>query len=125
MRVLIADDLAWMRSSLQLLLEEEFNVEIVGEISETGALLPAIQHLAPDVVLLDWALPGLHSLETRQHLIAALRGMNSCVCLVVLRSSLEDYLPARVAGVDAWVSKAEPPQRLLEALHGLWPTQHG
>lgn len=122
MRVLIADDAAWLRSALRLLLEEEFNLEIVGEVSETITLLSALQHLTPDAVLLDWALPGLQSPADRRAFIATLRAMCPCVCLVMLCGQREESRPLPLSGIDAWISKAEPPQQLLATLATLWPT---
>lgn len=122
MRVLIADDAAWLRSALRLLLEEEFNWETVGEASETMALLSAFQYLAPDAVLLDWALPGLHSQAARRSLIAALRAMCPCVYLVMLCGHREESSPVPLSGIDAWISKADPPEQLLATLATLWPT---
>lgn len=124
-RVVIADNLAGLRSALRCLLEQEFEVEIVDEISETRALLAALPHLTPDLILLDWALPGLNSLEMRHHLITAVRGLYPCVSLVVLWGSGVDHLPRGLPGVDAWVSKAEPPQQLRATLHAIWPTPGG
>ena len=122
-RVLIADDLALLRSALRLLLEQEFNVEIVGEVSETGSLLPIVQHLAPDALLLDWTLPGLHCHAARQALIAALRRLAPCLCLVILYGNQEAVRPQRMPGIDAWISKAEPAPHLLTTLATLWLPQ--
>ena len=124
-RVVIADNLAGLRSALRFLLEQEFDVDIVGEISETRALLAALPHLTPDLILLDWALPGLNSLEMRHHLITTVRGLYPCVSLVVLWGSGADHLPRGLPGVDAWVSKAEPPQQLRATLHAVWATPGG
>ncbi len=121
-RVLIADDRAWLRSALRLLLEQEFDLEIVGEVSDTAALLPTLHRLAPDAVLLDWALPGFHSHAARRALIAALRALCPCVCLVMLCGPREASRPRPLPGIDAWISKAEPPQHLLATLATLWPT---
>jgi DNA-binding NarL/FixJ family response regulator len=56
LRVLLADDQANVRHALQLLLEQEPGIAIVGEAADaTGVLLAATTHPA-DVLLLDCAL---------------------------------------------------------------------
>jgi len=63
MRVLIADDQPEVRSSLQLLLEQLPNVTVVGEATGAGDLLAQVSVSCPDLVLLDWELPGLRATE--------------------------------------------------------------
>ena len=95
------------------------------EVATRPALLERAKASLDDVILLDWALPGLNSLEMRHHLITAVRGLYPCVSLVVLWGSGVDHLPRGLPGVDAWVSKAEPPQQLRATLHAIWPTPGG
>ena len=59
MRVLLADDHPRVRSALRLILEQEPNFQVVGETADATGLLLAVNEKAPDLVLLDWELPGL------------------------------------------------------------------
>lgn len=59
MNILLPDDQAQIRSALRPLLEQEPGMVVAGEIADTRNLLPQIQILQADVVLLDWELPGL------------------------------------------------------------------
>ena len=59
MRIFLADDQAKARSALRLLLEQEPGLSVVGEATETEDLLAQVQRTQPDLVLLDWELPGL------------------------------------------------------------------
>jgi DNA-binding NarL/FixJ family response regulator len=59
MRVLLADDQLNVRSALRLLLEQETDFQVVGETADATGLLLAVAEKAPDLVLLDWELPGL------------------------------------------------------------------
>lgn len=62
-RVLIADDEVYARRGLRMLLDGEQGVEIVGEATDGDQAVEMIRSLAPDVVLLDVAMPGRNGLE--------------------------------------------------------------
>src|SRR5207249_2146454 len=66
-RVLIVDDHAVLRQALKLLLENQPEVEVVGDAANGREAMEACERLHPDVVLMDMVMPGLNGLEaTRQ-----------------------------------------------------------
>ncbi|MBA3409098.1 MAG: response regulator transcription factor, partial [Solirubrobacterales bacterium] len=58
-RVLIADDHAVVRQGLRTYLELQEDIDVVGEAADGQAAVDAAARLAPDVVLLDLAMPRL------------------------------------------------------------------
>ena len=58
-RVLIADDHAVVRQGLRTYLELQDDVEVVAEAADGEAAVAAAARHAPDVVLLDLAMPRL------------------------------------------------------------------
>jgi DNA-binding NarL/FixJ family response regulator len=62
-RVLIADDHAILREGVRALLGMYTEMEVVGEASDGKEAIEKTQELAPDVVLMDIAMPGLGGLE--------------------------------------------------------------
>ena len=78
---------------------------------------PYGQQVRPDLVLLDWELPGL---AERQYSRQRVQRSNACcpnVQIIVLSGRPEAGRPALAAGASSFVSKADPPERLLAALH--------
>ena len=64
-RVLIVDDLSFMREAIRDILENE-GIVVAGEASDGAAGIEAYMNLHPDVVLMDITMPvmdGLHSLK--------------------------------------------------------------
>ena len=115
MRVLLADDQAHIRSSLQMLLKREQGVAVVGEVSEARELLTQIGMTHPDLVLLDWELPGLPAIGS----LPGLHGVCPNMLVIALSGRPEAKREALAAGADAFVSKADPPEQLLATLHGM------
>jgi DNA-binding NarL/FixJ family response regulator len=112
MRVLLADDQLKVRLALKLLLEQEPGVQVVGEAAQAKDLLAQVAVDCPDLVLLDWGLPDMAGEE----LLAALREACPALAVIVLSGQPEAEERGLAAGADAFVSKADPPERLLAAI---------
>jgi DNA-binding NarL/FixJ family response regulator len=113
MHVLLADDQAEVRSALRFLLEQEPRMDVVGEAAEAQGILGQAAAMQPDLVLLDWELPGLPAAD----IVPALRSRCLHAKVIALSGRPEARQEALAAGVDAFVSKAEPPERLLATLY--------
>src|SRR5438045_1429974 len=68
-RVLIVDDHAVVRSGLRLLLEAESDIEVVGEAGTAREAVFEVRSSAPDVVLMDVAMPGGSGIEVIPQLL--------------------------------------------------------
>lgn len=119
MRIFLADDQAKVRSALRLLLEQEPGLCVVGEATEAGDLLAQIEATRPNLMLLDWELPGLalaNSVGSEKYLLLALHAHCPDLRVIALSGQLEARQAALAAGADAFVSKGDPPERLLATL---------
>jgi len=112
MRVLLADDQAKVRSALRLLLKHQPGISILGEAVDTTGLLDWVKAACPDLVLLDWELPGLEV----DDLLPTLHELCPRLAVIALSGRPEARQAALDAGVDAFVSKGDPPERLLAAM---------
>jgi DNA-binding NarL/FixJ family response regulator len=115
MRVLLADDQVWLRSALRLLLEHETNIEVVGEAENLRALPPTVNRLRPDLIFLDWQLPGIDTNGARRRLLDALRLLHPHLYIVALIND-DNTTSSQLLGADAYVNKAEPPERIASVL---------
>lgn len=119
MRVFLADDQARVRSALRLLLEQERGLCVVGEAAEAEELLAQLKATRPDLMLLDWELPGLsltNSVGPGNHLLSVLHVFYPNLRVIALSGRPEARQAALAAGADAFVSKGDPPERLLTTL---------
>jgi two-component system response regulator NreC len=120
MDVLLADDRAEVRSAIRLLLEEQRGVDVVAEAADLEQLMLALEATQPDVVLLDWELPGSRSggrpTSHSKRLMALMRRLCPGMLIIVMSGAPEVRGEAERCGADAFVSKADPPEALLAVL---------
>jgi DNA-binding NarL/FixJ family response regulator len=112
MRILLADDQARVRFALRVLLAQQPDIEVVGEASSADDLAAQLMAACPDLALLDWELPGL----AVDGGLPALRKLCPRLAITVLSSRPGARRAAQAAGADAFVSKGDPPERLLAAI---------
>jgi DNA-binding NarL/FixJ family response regulator len=113
--VLIAEGQSKVRSALRLVLEQQPGTRILGEAVDARGVLDWTQATCPDVILLDWELPGRAAMDLGSELHRRCPDLT----IVALSARPEVARAAREAGVDAFVSKVDPPEALLSLLANL------
>jgi DNA-binding NarL/FixJ family response regulator len=98
-----------------LLLEEQSELEIVGEAQSAEVLLTKVCKDAPNVILLDWNLPGIH----HQRLIKALRDCCPDAKLIIISVKPEDEKIVREYRLDCFIPKQLPPDSFLASLKNM------
>ena len=68
-RVLLVEDHDVFRQALILLLELQDGIEVAGAVSEGNAALGAYREHRPDVVVMDFRLPGMDGVEATLELV--------------------------------------------------------
>lgn len=113
-RVLLADDQHLVRGALAALLSLEPDIEVVAEVGRGDHVLPEVQRLQPDVVLLDIEMPGLDGLAAAAALTAAVPASR---VLVLTTFGRPGYLRrALEAGALGFVVKDTPADQLADAV---------
>src|SRR5437773_2260917 len=87
--VLLADDHTVVRQGLRALLEAEPDIAVVGEAATGRAALRLAQALAPDIVVMDIAMPQLNGLEATRQII---RQVPSTRVVVLSSYSDDEYV---------------------------------
>lgn len=112
MRILLADSRPKVRFALRALLERQPGLHVIGEAIDAQDLLARAEETSPDVLLLDWELPGRDPAE----LVSELRQVCPDLDIVALSGRVNARRAALAAAVDRFVSKGDPPERLLAAI---------
>lgn len=63
-KVLLVDDTAFVRKSIKLALDNQPEIQVVGECKDGTEVIPFLRHLKPDVILMDYRMPILNGIET-------------------------------------------------------------
>ena len=111
MRLILAAGDSDLRLALQLLLTEEPNVDVVGTASTEPGLLALLNTYQVDLVILDMDLLSKNS----HNLISKIKNSESNPKIILLKDEKADQQVISELGVDAYVNKGEPPERLLAA----------
>jgi DNA-binding NarL/FixJ family response regulator len=113
-RILLVDDHDIVRLGLMTLLNDQPDMEVVGEASTAAEAVKATQRLQPDVVLMDIRLPGEGGIEAAGQITRQVP--NSKV--VMLTSFADDELVVRAirAGAVGYVLKQVGNEELLRAI---------
>jgi DNA-binding NarL/FixJ family response regulator len=114
-RVVLVEDNQVFRTTLELLLGLRDDVEIVASVDNGTVAAGVVAELRPDVVLLDYRLPGMNGLEVTRALRSAFPEVG-VVCLTASVSRREiDELYA--AGAVACLTKDEELDEIIAAIH--------
>lgn len=68
-RILLADDHAVVRQGFKLILNQEADMEVVGEASEGAEAVRLTQQLRPDIVIMDIAMPKVNGVEATRRIV--------------------------------------------------------
>lgn len=113
-RVVLVEDNDTFRETLQLLFGMRPEIQVVGSVA-TGHEASAIcRELAPDVVLMDYRMPGMNGAEaTRAVLAAAPATRVVCLTASVTKTEIDELL---AAGAVRCLTKDEDFDRIIAAL---------
>jgi len=112
MRLFIADADAAVRLAYQMYLQQKPGFQVIGIADDGSGLSSQLKVSQPEVLLLDWHLPG----EPMNELIADIRALELQLKIVGISIHPEDESEARAAGVDHFITKAAPPDKLMVLL---------
>lgn len=114
--ILIVDDEPDIREMIRFALEDAgFNVREAGHADEARKLIGE----GPDLVLLDWMLPGRSGLELAAQLKQNSRTRGLPIIMVSARGEEEDRVRGLDTGADDYVTKPFSPRELVARVHAV------
>jgi DNA-binding NarL/FixJ family response regulator len=113
-RIGIVDDHQLMRSGLRKVLESLPDVSVVGEAANATQAYDLVRSQSPDVLLLDWSMPGETGLNVTQRLTR--EGSATRVIMVSMFDSAGFARQAKIAGARGYVIKGSSPDELADAI---------
>ena len=113
-RLLLVDDHAVVRSGLRMLLENERDVEIVGEASSASEAMEAAIRLKPNVILMDIGLPDLSGIDATREIKKRVSDVS--IVALTIHEDEEYFFKMLEAGASGYVPKRAAPEELLTAI---------
>jgi two-component system response regulator NreC len=114
-RVVLVDDHAIVRSGLRRLLEEEQDIEVVGEAADSALALEKVEVTRPDIVVLDLALGEENSLDVLPTMLHKSR--DSRVLILSMYDDAQHVKDALAAGAHGYLLKDAADSELVDAIH--------
>jgi two-component system response regulator NreC len=117
-RVLVTDDHAIVRDGICALLALTGDIEAVGEATNGREALEMVKKLAPDVVLMDIAMPLMDGLEATRRIHKEFP--QTKVIVLTQYEDREYVLPVIEAGASGFVSKTAASSELTSAIRSVY-----
>jgi len=117
-RVVLADDHEMVRSALARILEESGKISVVAQASNAAQTLEVSQASRPDVVVLDYSMPG----QGAPAVIERLLRQSSDVKILVLTVHENIHYAIRVleAGAHGYIIKSAAVDELVEGIEAVY-----
>ena len=117
-KVLLVEDHEMTRMGLQVGIDKEDDLILVGEAADGIEGIRLAKKTEPDVVLMDIGLPGVDGIEATRNI----KSDNSDIKVLMFtsRESEEDVFDALSAGADVYVTKGTNMKQLINAINAVY-----
>ena len=114
-RLVMADDHPIFRSGLRQIIEEDSNIEILGEADNGQSALDLIEKFKPDVILLDIDMPKKTGLEVMRELRD--NGLNYKVIFLTVYADEDMYDEGVELGISGYVLKDSAISEIIDCIY--------
>ena len=117
-RVLIADDHAVVRDGIRRILEDERDIEVVGEAKDGEEAIRKVLQEKPDVVIMDFTMPGVTGLDATRRIRSATESVQ--ILGLTVHESQEYFFSMLEAGAAGYLLKKDATSsELMEAIRSV------
>lgn len=114
-RVVLVEDNKVFREALELLLGLRDDIEVVASVADGGDAVHACEEYHPDVVLMDYRLPGLDGVQATRAVLAACPGTR--IVVLTASANLREMEALREAGAVACLTKDTDLEEIIGTIH--------
>lgn len=115
-RVLVCDDQAVVTDGLELILNADPDIQVVGTAHDGAEALQAIPQAKPELVLMDLKMPGMNGIQATREITQKFPGIK--VLVLTTFGDDEWVFDAIHSGAAGYLLKGTPRQELIKAVKG-------
>ena len=115
-RIVLVDDHQVVRQGVRAMLSIEKDMEIVGDYGSVEEAIPQIEKLLPDIVLMDFRMPGMNGIEACSQIRA--KGLACDVIMLTLYE--EHFAEAMRAGAKGYLPKDMKREELISTIRQVY-----
>ena len=120
-RVLIADDHALFRRGLEMVLQGEAGLELVGQASDGQEAVQLAGEVVPDVVMMDIRMPKITGIEAARQMKEV--APSAKIVMLTISDEEEDLFEAIRAGASGYLLKDIPLDELADSVRAVYGGQ--
>ncbi len=120
--VFLADDHAILRDGIRVLLEEQPDIDVVGEAADGNVTVNEVIRLCPSIALIDIAMPELNGIDATRQILDACSSVN--VIILSMHADNVHVFRALQAGARGYLLKESAGSEVIAAIKAVHNGEH-
>ena len=116
-KVMLVDDHALIREGIKQLLEFDGSIDVIEQASDGAECLEKLQHVQPDILLLDINMPNVNGIEVLEEIKK--KNIPVKVLMLTVHNEVEYLVKAVDIGVDGYILKDSESLELKKAIQAV------
>ena len=116
-RIVLADDHQMFRRGVKRIIQENEELEVIGEASDGLQLLEIVKQSPPDMVIVDISMPNLRGVEATQEIKMSHPGIK--IIILTMHKDKEYLYHALSAGAEGYLLKEDADVELFAAIKAI------
>ena len=116
-KVMLVDDHALIREGIKQLLEFDGSIDVIEQASDGAECLEKLQHVLPDILLLDINMPNVNGIEVLEEIKK--KNIPVKVLMLTVHSEVEYLVQAVDIGANGYILKDSGPEELKKAIQSV------
>lgn len=117
-KVLLAEDHTIVRKGIRSLLDDQPNIEVIGEAEDGREAIEKVEQLAPDIILMDNTMPILNGLEATRQIKKRFPEIK--ILILTMHTNEEYILQFLRVGASGYLVKQTAPTELVSAIEAVY-----
>ena len=115
-RILLADDQALLRHGLEMMIDAQPDMEVVGQAGDGAEAIDMAARLRPDIVMMDLRMPRVDGVEATRRICHS-GGASAAKVIVLTTFDLDEYVAGALsAGASGFLLKDAPPTDIIAGI---------